>query len=71
MADTTAYNTKEGDRWDSIADKAYGDVTKMGVIIEANPDLAIVTSFRAGMTIQLPIIPEAETQTDNLPPWKR
>lgn len=71
MADTTTYITSEGDRWDSIADKAYGDVTKMDKIIDANPDLALVAEFRDGVTITLPIIPESETQTSNLPPWKR
>jgi phage tail protein X len=71
MAETTPYITKEGDRWDTIADKAYGDVTKMDKIVDANPDLALVASFREGITLLLPIIPDTETQTSNLPPWKR
>lgn len=73
MAEVTIvpYITNEGDRWDLIADKAYGDVTKMDKIIEANPDLALVTNFREGVTIMLPIISETETQTSTLPPWKR
>lgn len=69
--ETTPYITNEGDRWDLIADKAYGDVTKMKDILEANPNLAMVTVFTEGITVLLPIIPETETQTSNLPPWKR
>jgi phage tail protein X len=71
MEETTIYITKEGDRWDTIADKAYGDVSKMDKIIDANPELALVDVFREGITLTLPIIPETETQTSNLPPWKR
>jgi phage tail protein X len=71
MATTTPYITNSGDRWDTIANKAYGDVTKMKEIIEANPDLALVTEFDEGITILLPIIAETETQAENLPPWKR
>lgn len=71
MANTTPYITREGDRWDLIADRAYGDVTRQKEIMEANPDIALFTVFREGITIQLPIIPESETQTSNLPPWKR
>jgi phage tail protein X len=69
--ETTPYITREGDRWDLIADRAYGDVTKMKDIIEANPELSLVTIFSEGVTILLPIIPQADTQTSTLPPWKR
>lgn len=71
MAETTTYITSHGDRWDLIADRAYGDVTKMDKIIDANPDLALVVQFQEGVTLNLPIIPETNTQTSNLPPWKR
>jgi phage tail protein X len=69
--ETTPYITQQGDRWELIAYKAYGDVTKQKEIIEANPDLALVVAFDEGVTIELPIIPETNTQTSNLPPWKR
>lgn len=69
--ETTPYITKRGDSWWFIAWKAYGDVTKMKDIMDANPDIALVVMFDEGVTINLPIIPETETQTDDLPPWKR
>lgn len=69
--ETTPYITREGDRWDLIADRAYGDITKQEDIIAANPEISCVVQFQEGVTILLPIIPEAETQTSLLPPWKR
>lgn len=71
MAEFTRYPTKQGDRWDLIAWKAYGDVTKMREVIEANPDIALVAVFDEGYSLILPIIPEVSTQNSQLPPWKR
>lgn len=68
---TRNYITKQGDRWDSIADSAYGDVTKMNDVIEANPDIAMVAAFDEGITLKLPIIEDVNTQNELLPPWKQ
>jgi phage tail protein X len=69
--ETTNYITKQGDRWDLIAWKAYGDITKQKEIIEQNPDIALTVEFDEGITLKLPIIPEINTQESLLPPWKR
>lgn len=69
--ETTNYITKNGDRWDLIAWRAYGDITKQKEIIEANTDIALVVEFEEGITLKLPIIPEVNTQTSLLPPWKQ
>lgn len=71
MADFQRYNTTQGDRWDLIATRAYGDVSKQKELIEANPDIPIVASFQDAVTIILPIIPETSTQNSLLPPWLR
>lgn len=71
MGDFTRYITKNGDRWDSIAWAAYGDVAKQKDIMDANPDIALLTAFGDGVTLILPIIPEVNTQSSLLPPWKR
>lgn len=68
--ETTPYITKRGDTWALIAYKAYGDITKMKQVMDANPSIALVVIFEDGITIDLPIIPETETQTNDLPPWK-
>jgi phage tail protein X len=71
MADFQRYNTTQGDRWDLIAWRAYGDYTKQKELIEANPGIPIVASFGDAIPLILPIIPEADTQSALLPPWFR
>lgn len=68
----TEYVAIQGDRWDTIAYKAYGDASKFNPIIEANPSVSLVTSFAGGERLVVPII-EISNLTDKslLPPWKR
>lgn len=67
----TRYTTKENDRWDLIAYKAYGDASNITPIVEANRGIAIDTVLPAGIILNVPIIARAEIDTTNLPPWKR
>lgn len=72
MAKFTEYITSEGERWDTIAHKAYGDATKFGDIIEANPTVTIAATFEAGVRLQVPIIEVVvRSIKELLPPWKR
>lgn len=65
--------TNEGDRWDTIAQKEYGDATKSNDIRRANPDVPSYYVFPAGIYINVPIIEDNNVlpQTDNMPPWKQ
>lgn len=63
--------TLEGDRWDLIAHRAYGDVAKQDLIIAANPELAITPILPAGVTVRVPVLPDDTPTLDTLPPWKR
>jgi len=64
------YTTKENDRWDLIAYRYYGDVTKMNVIISANPFVLITPNLEAGIELKIPVLDETETTiTEDLPPW--
>ena len=38
MTEYLPYLTREGDRWDLIAYRVYGDVAKQDLIIAANPE---------------------------------
>lgn len=68
----TAYVTNQGDRWDSIAQKAYGDATMFNDIVSANPFVPNTLVFEAGIKLQIPIIETENTSiVDLLPPWKR
>jgi phage tail protein X len=71
---TTQYRTIEGDRWDLIAFKAYGDATKFNLLLEANKPLAINKTLPAGLKINIPILEDqnaGSVQAELLPPWKR
>lgn len=71
MAKFTPYTTKTGDRWDSIAYAAYGNVKYMGEIIRANPTIPVHTEIPAGVYLNIPIKERPEVTKSNLPPWRR
>lgn len=63
------YKTIEGDTWDSISFKVYGDEKYFKEIYEINKDYSNVGVFNGGIELKVPIIKIIETST--LPPWKR
>ncbi|MFC3802802.1 tail protein X [Cohnella sp. GCM10012308] len=63
------YSTLQGDTWDGIAFKLYGDETLMSLLINANPAHAATVLFSGGVLLAVPERP-AETAAD-LPPWRR
>lgn len=68
----TEYVTVEGDRWDTIAYKAYGDASKFQQIIEANPEAVVGAVFEPGIRLIVPIVETVNSTDKNLlPPWKR
>lgn len=67
----TKYTTVQGDRWDTVAHKAYGDPMKISPIIEANPNVPKSPVILAGTVLYIPI-QDRETITPSiLPPWKQ
>ena len=71
MTEYLPYLTREGDRWDLIAYRVYGDVAKQDLIIAANPELAITPMLAGGVTVRVPILPDDTPPPSTLPPWKR
>lgn len=68
----TQYLTKQGDTWDKISYEAYGDAVRFMDIVRANKPLKIGSELPAGIKINIPIIEEPQTATEQLlPPWKR
>lgn len=63
------YKTVQGDMWDSIAYKLYGDVNRVDVLIAANPQYRKIYIFSAGIELEIPDIEENMTP-NGLPPWK-
>lgn len=61
------YTTVAGDTWDKIAYSVYGDETRAGELMEANPGLLDFFVFPSGVKVVAP-----ETVEDAgvpLPPW--
>lgn len=72
MAETTQYIVQEGERWDGIAQKAYGRAAQFKEIIEANPLVSITTRLPAGTVLNIPLLDTTpKTDLESLPPWKR
>ncbi|WP_288907300.1 tail protein X [uncultured Megasphaera sp.] len=63
------YKTIQGDTWDGIAVKVYGDEKYMNELLEANQMYMETIIFPANVSISLPDI-QAQTTTI-LPPWKK
>ena len=63
------YKTIQGDTWDGIAVKVYGDEKYMNELLEANQAYREIIIFPANVSLSLPDI---QTQTPTiLPPWKK
>lgn len=66
------YITRQGDTWDVMAKRLYGDEHFMDVLIKANVNHRKTVVFSYGVTIE---VPEIDTKSKlyqvNLPPWKR
>ena len=65
----TIYSTIQGDMWDSIAYKVYGNELYMYALIEANQKYRDLSIFPAGIKLKLPKISKGSTRA--VPPWKR
>lgn len=63
------YKTIQGDTWDGIAVKVYGDEKYMNELLEANQAHREIIIFPANVSLSLPNI---QTQIATiLPPWKK
>ncbi len=63
------YTTKQGDTWDLIAFRVYGDVKYTGWLMQNNFPQLDVFVFDAGAVLQTPELPEDE-QLANVPIWR-
>lgn len=73
MSDVTylTHITVDGDRWDTLAARYYGDARAYVQIIDANPLAPILPILPAGKTLLIPIVAADNALTADLPPWKR
>lgn len=70
MATTTI--TRQGDTWDILAKRLYGNEHYIEELIAANIDHRKTVVFSYGAVINVPDIDtETAAVSDNLPPWKK
>lgn len=64
------YRTIQGDTWDLIAHKMYGEDKNMHILLQANIGLIDTVFFDAGVEI---FVPEVVTKTvdTSISPWRR
>jgi len=62
--------TTEGERWDQLAWRYYGDAHRYLPIVQANPHVPITAILPSGLTLAIPIL-ELVTSAQDLPPWMR
>lgn len=65
----STYITQDGDQWDSIAKKVYGDELNADWLMENNGKYIGTFEFGAGVVLKTPPLPEA--RENNMPPWRR
>lgn len=69
--------TIDGDRWDLLAYRYYGDVSKQSVLLTANRHLFLdpiqvpPLILSSGITLIVPVIEPDQVSDTDLPPWKR
>lgn len=59
--------TQDGDRWDLLAWRAYGDALAVDRLIAANPHIAIAPTLPGGLQVWCPVVASPSTA---VPPWK-
>ena len=66
------YTTQDGDRWDLIAHKHYGNALLIDGLIAANPHLPLAEEFTGGLTVFVPVLEtKPKNNQEELPWWMR
>lgn len=63
------YTTKEGDTWDIISHRLWGQEGLFHHLQKANPKYLGVLVFKGNISLEVPEIKIPEGKTDKLPPW--
>ena len=74
MADLITYNVQEGEFWQTVAYKCYGDETLTAPIIAANPRVPVTNRLPRGLVLYIPILTAADNvaiPSELLPPWQQ
>jgi len=64
------YITKDGDRWDLIAYRLYGDPYVYDALLLYNPQYSHMPVLPAGIELTVPELEYEEDITEVAPPWQ-
>ena len=62
--------TTEGDHWDPLSTRYYGDPLAYEHIIAANPHVPLAAVLPGGLMLSIPVIERTDLYGE-LPPWLR
>lgn len=68
---TKTYVTQQGDTWDVVSLRVFGDERFMDRIIEQNQQHINVAIFSAGVVLKIPMVTLSEIEHTNVAPWRR
>lgn len=70
MSSHLRHITTDGERWDQLAWRYYGDVSAYERIVAANPGIPLMLTLPGGLELVIPVI-EADSTISALesPPW--
>lgn len=60
---------REGERWDSLSYRYYGNAFEYNRIIEANPHVAFCEVLPVGTVVFIPVLQVKPTNNEKMPPW--
>ena len=62
--------TTEGERWDQIAARYYGDSRRYQPIIDGNQHVPLTPALPSALRLAIPVL-EREPTLEDMPPWMR
>lgn len=73
MEESLYYITVQGDTWDTIAFKIYGDEFKAQQLLQDRENITLIDYqiFPSGITVHLPVISEEEEAEADMPEWRK
>ena len=72
MSEYLTHQTLEGDRWDLLAYRYYGNATSMALLLRANTAVASLSILPGGLTLKIPILEAADVTANVISgslPW--
>lgn len=64
--------TTDGERWDQLAYRYYGDASAYERIVAANTDIPMMLVLPGGLELAIPVVEDSSTiSLEELPPWER